>query len=119
MLYNDITLVMQDDGAPVESNFVEEGSVLDHGSWVTLTTSDLKDEAREFIDYASQPEVQDTLAENLFTSPTITRENSNLDDETYDKIAGPGPSEAITPKYELYVEEEDWVNEKWNEFIIS
>jgi putative spermidine/putrescine transport system substrate-binding protein len=119
MLYNDITLVMQDEGAPVESNFVEEGSVLDHGSWVTLTTSDLKDEAREFIDYASQPAVQDTLAENLFTSPTITREHSELDEETYDKIAGHGPSEAITPKYELYVEEEDWVNEKWNEFIIS
>lgn len=117
MLYSDITLVMQDDDAPVRSNFVEEGSILDSGLWVTLETSELKEEARQFIDYASQPEVQDRLAENLYTSPTIDREYSGLDDETYEKIAGPGPSEAITPSYDLYVEEEDWVNERWEEFI--
>lgn len=119
MLYNDITLVMEGDGAPVQSNFVEEGSVLDHGSWVVLRSSELTDQAREFIDYASRPEVQDRLAENLFTSPTITRDNSELDQETYETIAGPGPEAAITPKYDLYVEEEEWVNQQWNEFIIE
>jgi len=120
MLYNDITLVMKDEGAPVQTNWVQEGSILDHGSWVALTTTGLEEEARQFIDYASQPEVQDRIAENLFTSPTITREHSGLDDETYEKIAGPGPGEAITPKYELYTGElEEWVNEKWNEFIIE
>lgn len=119
MLYSDITLVMQDEGAPVRSNFVEEGSILDFGSWVTLTSTDLTDEARQFIDYASRPEVQDRVAENLYTSPTIDRQHSELDDETYEKIAGPGPDEAIVPKYELYTEEEDWINERWNEFIIS
>jgi putative spermidine/putrescine transport system substrate-binding protein len=119
MLYNDVTLVMQDKGAPVQTNFVEEGSILDSGLWVTLKSSNLKEEARQFIDYASQPDVQDTIAQNLYTSPTIKREHSSIDDETYEKIAGPGPSEAITPKYELYVEEADWVNEKWNEFITN
>lgn len=119
MLYSDITLVMQDDGAPVQSNFVEEGSILDSGHWVTLTTSDMHEEAREFIDYASDPAVQDRVAENLYTSPTIDREHSELDDETYELIAGPGPSEAITPYYDLYVEEEDWVNERWEEFIVG
>lgn len=119
MLYSDITKVMQDDGAPVRSNFVEEGSVLDSGSWVTLETTELTEEARQFIDFASRPETQDRLAENLYTSPTISREHSELDDETYAEIAGPGPDEAITPEYELYVEEEDWVNERWNEFIIG
>ncbi|MGQ3413742.1 ABC transporter substrate-binding protein [Natrinema sp. LN54] len=119
MLYSDITLVMQDDDAPVQSNFVEEGSILDSGLWVTLDTSERKDEARQFIDYASRPEIQDRLAENLYTSPTIDREHSEIDDETYEMIAGPGPSEAITPSYDLYVEEEDWVNERWEEFIVS
>jgi putative spermidine/putrescine transport system substrate-binding protein len=117
MLYNDVTLVMKDEGAPVQTNFVEEGSILDSGMWVTLETSNLKEEARQFIDYASQPDVQDAIARNLYTSPTIKREHSSIDAEMYDTIAGPGPSEAITPKYELYVEEADWVNEKWNEFI--
>lgn len=119
MLYSDITLVMQDDGAPVQSNFVDEGSILDSGHWVTLTTSEMKEEARQFIDYASRPEVQDRVAENLYTSPTIDREYSEIDDETYETIAGPGPSEAITPYYDLYVEEEDWVNERWEEFIVG
>ncbi|RQG91957.1 ABC transporter substrate-binding protein [Natrarchaeobius chitinivorans] len=119
MLYSDITLVMQDDGAPVQSNFVEEGSILDSGLWVTLETSEVKEEARQFIDYASQPEVQDRLAENLYTSPTVEEQYSELDDETYERIAGPGPDAAISPKYELYVEEEDWVSERWEEFIIG
>lgn len=119
MLYNDVTLVMKDKGAPVETNFVKEGSILDSGLWVTLKSTELTEQAKEFIDYASKPEVQDRIAENLYTSPTIEREHSNIDAETYEIIAGPGPSEAITPKYELYVEEADWVNEKWNEFIID
>jgi len=119
MLYNDITLVMQGDDAPVRSNWMQEGSILDHGSWVTLKTTDLTDEARQFIDYASRPEVQDRIASNLFTSPTVRREHSDLDDETYQRIAGPGPESAITPKYELYVEDEEWINERWNEFIVN
>ncbi len=119
MLYSDITKVMQEDGAPVQSNFVEEGSVLDSGSWVTLTTTEMEEEAREFIDYASAPDVQDTLAENLFTAPTIDREHSELDEETYAEIAGPGPEEAIVPYYDLYLEEEEWVNQRWEEFIIG
>jgi len=119
MLYSDITKVMKEDGAPVESNFVEEGSILDSGSWVALETSDLHDEASQFIDYASRPEVQDALAENLFTAPVTDREHSELDEETYEEIAGPGPEEAIVPYYDLYLEEEEWVNEQWEEFIIG
>lgn len=117
MLYNDVTLVMKDKGAPVQTNFVKEGSILDSGGWVTLKTSNVKESARQFIDYASKPEVQDRIAKNLYTSPTIKRKYSNLDDATYEKIAGPGPSQAITPKYELYVEKGDWVSQQWNEFI--
>ncbi len=119
MLYSDITKVMQEDGAPVQSNFVEEGSVIDSGSWVVLEPSEMVEEAQQFIDYASRPEVQDRLAEGLFTAPVIDREHSELDDETYEEIAGPGPEEAISPYYDLYLEEEEWVNEQWEEFIIG
>ncbi len=119
MLYSDITKVMQEDGAPVQSNFVEEGSVIDSGSWVVLEPSEMVEEAQQFIDYASRPEVQDRLAEGLFTAPVIDREHSELDDETYEEVAGPGPEEAISPYYDLYLEEEEWVNEQWEEFIIG
>jgi len=73
----------------VQTNFVEEGSILDSGMWVTLETSNLKEEARQFIDYASQPDVQDAIARNLYTSPTIKREHSSIDAEMYDTIAAP------------------------------
>lgn len=119
MLYNDVTLVMQDDDAPVESTFVEEGSVLDHGAWCTLKTSEKTDAAATFIDYASRPAVQDRISENLYTSPTVKRDLSELDDETYERIAGPGPEAAITPKYEMYLDDEEWINDRWNEFIIG
>lgn len=119
MLYSDITKVMQEDGAPVQSNFVEEGSVLDSGSWVVLESSDMIEEAQTFIDYASQPGVQDELAENLFTAPVIEDEHSEIDEELYEEIAGPGPDEAIVPHYDLYLEEEEWVNERWEELIIG
>lgn len=117
MLYNDITLVMKDNGAPIESHFVEEGSVIDHGSWCTLKTTPFQDAAASFIDYASRPKVQDRVAKNLFTSPTVTKEHSELSQKTYQKIAGPGPSAAITPEYSIYLDEEEWINEQWNEFI--
>ncbi|WP_440772235.1 extracellular solute-binding protein [Natronorubrum sp. DTA28] len=119
MLYSDITKVMQEDGAPVRSNFVEEGSVIDSGSWVVLEPSGMVEEAQQFIDYASRPEVQDRLAEDLFTAPVIDREHSDLDDETYEEVAGPGPEAAISPYYDLYLEEEEWVNQQWEEFIIG
>lgn len=119
MLYSDITRVMEVEGDPVQSNFVEEGSILDSGSWVTLTTSDMLDEAQEFIDYASQPSVQDAVSEDLFTAPVIDREHSEIDDETYEQIAGPGPEEAIVPYYDLYLDEEEWVSEQWETFLIG
>ncbi len=119
MLYSDITTVMAEEGDPVQSNFPEEGSILDAGSWVTLETTELHDEARQFIDYASQPEIQDEIAQNLFTSPTIEEQYSEIDDDFLEVIAGPGPEAAITPYYDLYLEEEDWVAEQWNEFLIG
>lgn len=119
MLYNDITLVLQDQGAPVESTFVDEGSVLGSGRWVSPRTSGNHDAVTQFIDYASKPEVQDRVSENLYTVPTIEAQHSNLDDETYQKIAGPGLEAAITPNFEMYVERQQFINQQWNELIIN
>jgi len=119
MLYNDITMVLQDQGAPVESTFVDEGSILGGGRWVSPRTSEKQDAVTQFIDYACQPEVQDRVSENLYTVPTIEEQHSNLDDETYRKIAGPGLESAITPNFEMYVERQEFINQQWNELIID
>jgi putative spermidine/putrescine transport system substrate-binding protein len=119
MLYHDITLVLQGQGAPVESRFAEEGSVLGSGRWVAPKTSEKQEAITQFIDYASRPEVQDRVSENLFTVPTIERQYSNLTDEDYERIAGPGLDEAIIPQFDMYVDRQQFVNQLWNELIIS
>ena len=120
MLYHDITRVLKvTQDAPVESTFPEEGAVLGSGRWVAPRTTDLVDEAREFIEYATKPAVQDRITETLFTVPTIERQHSSLDDEAYAKAAGPGLDAAIIPNFDLYVEEEKLVNQLWNELIVQ
>lgn len=119
MLYHDITLVLKDQGAPVESMFVDEGSVLGSGRWVAPKTSEKADAITQFIDYASQPSVQDRVSENLFTVPTIEEQHSELDAETYEKVAGPGLGEAIIPNFDMYVDRQEFVNQLWNELIIE
>lgn len=119
MLYHDITLVLKDQGAPVESNFVEEGSVLGSGRWVSPKTSENQEAITQFIDYASKPAVQDRVSRNLYTVPTIEEQYSELDSETYERIAGPGLGSAIVPNFEMYVDRQEFVNQLWNELIIS
>ncbi len=120
MLYHDITRVLKvTQDAPVESTFPDEGGVLGSGRWVAPKTTDLADEAREFIEYASRPAVQDRITKTLFTVPAIERQHSELSDEEYAKAAGPGLDEAILPSFDLYVDEEKLVNELWNELIVQ
>jgi putative spermidine/putrescine transport system substrate-binding protein len=119
MLYHDITLVLKDQGAPVTSNFVDEGSVLGSGRWVSPKTSEKTDAITQFIDYASKPAVQDRVSRNLYTVPTIEAQHSELDTETYERIAGPGLDSAIIPQFEMYVERQQFVNQLWNELIIQ
>ncbi|PSP84404.1 ABC transporter substrate-binding protein [Halobacteriales archaeon QS_6_64_34] len=119
MLYNDITLVLQDQGAPVESTFVDEGSVLGSGRWVSPRTSENGTAITQFIDYASRPAVQDRVSRNLYTVPTIEEQHSELDAETYQRVAGPGLDSAIVPNFDMYVERQEFINQLWNELIID
>jgi len=119
MLYNDITLVLQDQGAPVESTFVDEGSVLGSGRWVSPRTSENGTAITQFIDYASRPAVQDRVSRNLYTVPTIEEQHSELDAETYQRVAGPGLDSAIIPNFDMYVERQEFINQLWNELIID
>lgn len=119
MLYNDITIVLQENGAPVESTFVEEGSVLGSGRWVTPKTSEKTQAIRDFIDYASEPEVQDRVSKTLFTVPAIEEQYTNLSDDVYERIAGPGLDAAIRPNFEMYVDRQEFINQQWNELIVQ
>lgn len=118
MLYHDITRVLRiEQDAPIETTFAEEGSIFETGEWVVPRTSEKIDDVREFIDYSLDPEVQDRVARELFTTPIQEEQYTDLDDEEFEAAAGPGIEEAIHPRFEMYVEHEQLVNTLWDEMI--
>ncbi|MFM7719160.1 MAG: PotD/PotF family extracellular solute-binding protein [Actinomycetota bacterium] len=117
--YHDITEYAASQGEPLRSVFPTEGAILDGGDWAILKTTENLASCVAFIDYMCRPEVQADLARTLGTSPTAKRELMDLTDEEFALFAGPGPDAALRPKYEIYVDREDWVNERWSELIVG
>src|SRR5690606_27493113 len=111
--YHDVTGLAAADGQPVRSTFPEEGGVLDSGSWCVSKASKALDQAHVFIDYMCRPEIQAKLSRNVGTAPTVKRELLDLSDEEFAAVASDIPP--IIPRYDMYAEREDWVNQKWTE----
>jgi len=113
--YHDVTGLAATNGQPVRSTFPAEGAVLDSGSWVVSKASQMQEQAQVFIDYMSRPEIQAKLSRNLGTAPTVARELTDLTDEEFAAVAS--DAAPILPRYELYIDRADWVNQKWSEMI--
>jgi putative spermidine/putrescine transport system substrate-binding protein len=115
--YHDVTGLAAANGQPVRSTFPAEGAVLDSGSWVVSKASQMLDQAQLFIDYMARPEIQAKLSRNVGTAPTIGRELTDLTDEEFAAVASDLPP--ILPRYDLYVERADAVNQQWSEMITA
>ncbi|EAR50232.1 putative spermidine/putrescine-binding periplasmic abc transporter protein [Oceanicola granulosus HTCC2516] len=113
--YHDVTGLAAADGKPVRSTFPAEGAVLDSGSWVVSRASDAIEQSQIFIDYMAQPEVQAKLSRFVGTAPTVPREMTDLTDEEFAAVSS--DVAPILPRYELYVDKADWVNQKWSEIV--
>jgi putative spermidine/putrescine transport system substrate-binding protein len=113
--YHDVTGLAASNGQPVRSTFPQEGAVLDSGSWVVSKASQMLEQAQVFIDYMARPEIQAKLSRNVGTAPTVNRELLDLTDEEFAAVASDLPP--ILPRYDLYVDRADWVNQKWSEMI--
>lgn len=118
-MYNDVSLVMKEKGAPVETRFPEEGGVLNFGSWTIVRTTNYPDAAKQFVDYAIRSDVQTQITEQLYSVPTIEESELNLSDDLYQKVYGPGPEAAIRPYNRLYLEKEQWLSEQWKQTVLS
>lgn len=118
-MYNDVSLVMKNKGAPVKTRFPEEGGVMNFGSWTIVKSTDYPDAAKQFVDYAVRPDVQTEITKKLFTAPTIEESELDLSDELYEKVYGPGPDAAIHPYTRLYIEREQWISEQWKQTVLS
>ena len=113
--YHDVTGLAASNGQPVRSTFPQEGAVLDSGSWVVSKASQMLEQAQTFIDYMARPEIQAKLSRNVGTSPTVNRDLLDLTDEEFAKVGSDLPP--ILPRYDLYIDRADWVNQKWSEMI--
>jgi putative spermidine/putrescine transport system substrate-binding protein len=120
--YHDITLFAASEaggGNPLRSVFPTEGAILDSGFWSISKTTENLGACATFIDYMCRPEVQQELALTLGTIPSTKRETLDMSDEEYEVVAGPGPETALRPKYEMYDQWEDWIDQNWTEMILS
>ena len=115
--YHDVTGLAAANGQPVRSTFPQEGAVLDSGSWVVSRASQMIEPAQTFIDYMARPEIQAKLSRNVGTAPTVRRELTDLTDEEFAAVAS--DAVPIIPRYDLYVERADWVNQMWSEMITA
>jgi putative spermidine/putrescine transport system substrate-binding protein len=118
-MYNDVSLVMKNKGAPVEVLFPEEGGVMNFGSWTIVQTTEYPEAAKQFVDYAVRPEVQKGITESLFTAPTIKEGELDLSGDMYETVYGPGPDAAIRPNNRLYIEKEQFINEQWQQTVLN
>ena len=113
--YHDVTQVMILDGFPMRSTFPKEGGVIDFGSWCMLTSSANTDAGYEFINYCIDPAIQSVITRNMWTAPVVPRALTDLTDEEFNLAASDIPP--IVPYYDVYVQDGDWIAEKWQELL--
>ncbi|WP_247005876.1 ABC transporter substrate-binding protein [Halorientalis litorea] len=118
--YHDTMFLESEGGADITSVFPEEGAVISYGHFSALKTSDRQEDAASLMEFSMRPEIQDGLAENLFTSPLIESQHSELSDEVYQNIAGPGPNAAISPNFSLYIGDSgEQIRERFQQFLVQ
>jgi putative spermidine/putrescine transport system substrate-binding protein len=113
--YHDVTGLAAADGFPVRSTFPREGGVLDSGSWAVSRASTKREEAHLFIDWFSQPRIQDLVARMVGTAPTVEREHLTLTDEEFAAVSSEIPP--IIPRYDIYLERGDFIDLLWTERV--
>jgi putative spermidine/putrescine transport system substrate-binding protein len=113
--YHDVTGLAAADGFPVRSTFPQEGGVLDSGSWAVSRASTKREEAHVFIDWFSQPRIQDLVARMVGTAPTVEREHLTLTDEEFDAVSS--EISPIIPRYDMYLERGDFIDQLWTERV--
>ena len=72
-------------------------------------------QAQVFIDHMCRPEIQAELSRKVGTAPTVKRALLDLTDEEFAAVGSDIPP--IIPRYDLYVERDDWISQRWTEMI--
>ncbi|MEM7168537.1 MAG: extracellular solute-binding protein [Pseudomonadota bacterium] len=115
--YHDVAGLAAADGFPVRSTFPKEGGVVDSGTWLVSKASEKVEEAQVFIDYICDPATQASLSRNVGTAPVVERSYTDLTDEEFSAVSSSIPP--IVPKYDIYMQWGDWINDRWTAMISS
>lgn len=113
--YHDVTGLAAADGFPVRSTFPQEGGILDSGSWAISRAVEKVEEAHEFINWFSQPHVQDLVARKVGTAPTLERDFLELSDEEFAAVSS--DIAPVIPHYALHLNQGDAIEQRWSEEI--
>ncbi|WP_037313431.1 ABC transporter substrate-binding protein [Ruegeria halocynthiae] len=115
--YHDVAGLAAAEGFPVRSTMPKEGGVQDSGYWISPKYAEPIDEIHEFINFTSSPETQSLLARSVGTAPVVDLDLTDLTPEEISAVTSTIPP--ITPRYDVFVENKDWITETWNEMISS
>lgn len=113
--FHDVTLLAAKSGFPVRSTFPSEGGVIQFGSWVVANSVTAVDESMEFINYTCDPAVQALLSRNVSTAPVVDRAKTGLTDEEFAAVSSDIPP--IVPRYDIYLDHGEWINQRWTTMI--
>ena len=114
--YHDVAGLMASEGFPIASIFPKEGNPQDYGSWCLTEGSEKGAEAAEFIDFASLPSTQALMSRKIGTAPLLPQSGTDLTDEEFAAVSG---TPAITPAYEAYLDEAEFIKEAWEKMLAA
>ncbi|EIJ42249.1 spermidine/putrescine-binding periplasmic protein [Beggiatoa alba B18LD] len=110
--YQDTALLAKEAGIKLNSEFPQEGTIVDTEYWAITAGSPQQTEAEIFIDYLCQPAIQAKLTQHLHIIPLVEQRLLGI----------PVDSSVIPPRfgmpnYKLQTEKRDWLAQQWSELI--
>lgn len=115
MYYHDVAMLSVWDGKPIATTFPKEGGFGTEGYWVVPSKSKMSDAAQQFINYMSQPSVQEQMALTMGVFPLVPRSSMNLSDEDFAAVGSDIP--AIRPATAIFLENQEFIEEAYAEMI--
>ena len=115
--YHDVAMLSIWDGLPIASTFPKEGGIKSTAYWVVPAKSGMSDAAQKFIDYMSQPSVQEEMALNLGIFPVVPRGSMNLSDDDYAAVGS--EIAPIRLQTQIHLDEGEWLEERFQEMLAN
>lgn len=113
--FHDVTGLAAKEGFPVRSTFPVEGGIVQYGSWVVAKTTAMAEESQVFINFTSDPAIQALISRNVGTAPIVDRSKTDLTDAEFAAVSSDIPP--IVPRYDIYLDQGQKLNQRWSTMI--